>query len=142
MKWFFIYLMIFFFGLPEKVKVNLEINGIKKSGKLFLAVYDDPLIFESNKSEQPENKINVIAKLVEDVKIDVFKKSIYLPVGVYAVSFYIDSNNNQKLDYNFLGVPTEQFGFSNNAMGFFGSPSFDQASFRIDKESKITLKAR
>ena len=134
--------MIFFFGLPEKVKVNLEINGIKKSGKLFLAVYDDPLIFESNKSEQPENKINVIAKLVEDVKIDVFKKSIYLPVGVYAVSFYIDSNNNQKLDYNFLGVPTEQFGFSNNAMGFFGSPSFDQASFRIDKESKITLKAR
>ena len=142
MKWFFIYLMIFFFGLPEKVKVNLEINGIKKSGKLFLAVYDDPLIFESNKSEQLENKINVIAKLVEDVKIDVFKKSIYLPVGVYAVSFYIDSNNNQKLDYNFLGVPTEQFGFSNNAMGFFGSPSFDQASFRIDKESKITLKAR
>ena len=142
MKWFFIYLMIFFFGLPEKVKVNLEINGIKKSGKLFLAVYDDPLIFESNKSEQPENKINVIAKLVEDVKTDVFKKSIYLPVGVYAVSFYIDSNNNQKLDYNFLGVPTEQFGFSNNAMGFFGSPSFDQASFRIDKESKITLKAR
>ena len=134
--------MIFFFGLPEKVKVNLEINGIKKSGKLFLAVYDDPLIFESNKSEQLENKINVIAKLVEDVKIDVFKKSIYLPVGVYAVSFYIDSNNNQKLDYNFLGVPTEQFGFSNNAMGFFGSPSFDQASFRIDKESKITLKAR
>ena len=134
--------MIFFFGLPEKVKVNLEINGIKKSGKLFLAIYDDPLIFESNKSEQPENKINVIAKLVEDVKIDVFKKSIYLPVGVYAVSFYIDSNNNQKLDYNFLGVPTEQFGFSNNAMGFFGSPSFDQASFRIDKESKITLKAR
>ncbi|MBR98841.1 MAG: hypothetical protein CMC57_02590 [Flavobacteriaceae bacterium] len=142
MKWFFIYLMIFFFGLPEKVKVNLEINGIKKSGKLFLAIYDDPLIFESNKSEQLENKINVIAKLVEDVKIDVFKKSIYLPVGVYAVSFYIDSNNNQKLDYNFLGVPTEQFGFSNNAMGLFGSPSFDQASFRIDKESKITLKAR
>ena len=63
----------FLFGLPEKVKVNLEINGIKKSGKLFLAVYDDPLIFESNKSEQLENKINVIAKLVEDVKIDVFK---------------------------------------------------------------------
>ena len=142
MKWFFIYLMIFFFGPPEKFKVNLEINGIKKSGKLFLAVYDDPLIFESNKSEKFENKISVIAELVEDVKIDVFKKSIYLPVGVYAVSFYIDSNNNQKLDFNFFGVPIEQYGFSNNAMGFFGSPSFDQASFRIDKEIKITIKAR
>ncbi len=132
--------MIFFFGLPEKVKVNLEINGIKKSGKLFLAVHADPSIFESNKSEQ--NKINLIAELVEDVKTDVFKKSIYLPVGVYAVSFYIDINNNQKLDYNFIGFPTEQYGFSNNAIGLFGPPSFDQASFRIDKESKITLKAR
>ena len=46
MKWFFIYLIIFSFGYPEKIKLNLEINGIKKSGKLFLAVYDDPLVFE------------------------------------------------------------------------------------------------
>ena len=142
MKWFFIYLIIFSFRYPEKIKLNLEINGIKKSGKLFLAVYDDPLVFESNKSKEFKIKTNVIAELIEDTKIGVYRKSIYLPVGVYAVSFYIDSNNNQKLDFNFFGVPIEQYGFSNNAIGFFGSPSFDQASFRIDKEIKITIKAR
>jgi len=142
MKWVFIYLMIFSLDYPEKIKLNLEINGIKKSGKLFLAVYDNPLGFELNKSEEFQNKTNVIAQLIEDTKMGVFRKSIYLPVGVYAVSFYIDSNNNQKLDFNFFGIPTEQYGFSNNTMGFFGAPSFDQASFRIDKEIKITIKAR
>ena len=96
----------------------------------------------NNKSKEFKIKTNVIAELIEDTKIGVYRKSIYLPVGVYAVSFYIDSNNNQKLDFNFFGIPTEQYGFSNNSMGFFGPPSFDQASFTIDKESKISIKAR
>ncbi len=142
MGWLFIYLMIFLSDYPDKIKLNVEINGIKTPGKLFLAVYDDPLVFESSKSEEFKINLNLITEVIEDTKKGIFRKSIYLPVGVYAVSFYIDSNNNQKLDFNFFGIPTEQYGFSNNAMGFFGSPSFDQASFRIDKESKITIKAR
>ena len=151
MKWLFVYLMIFLSENPDKIKLNVEINGIKNPGKLFLAVYDDPLIFESSKSEEFQNQNNadkrfhrgnLITEVIEDTEMGIFRKSIYLPVGVYAVSFYIDSNNNQKLDFNFFGVPIEQYGFSNNAMGFFGSPSFDEASFRIDKEIKITIKAR
>ena len=151
MKWLFIYLMIFLSENPDKIKLNVEINGIKTPGKLFLAVYDDPLVFESSKSEEFQNqnnadkrfhRENLITEVIEDTKMGIFRKSIYLPVGVYAVSFYIDSNNNQKLDFNFFGIPTEQYGFSNNSMGFFGPPSFDQASFTIDKESKISIKAR
>ena len=100
------------------------------------------MVFESNKSEEFKINLNVIAQVIEDTKTGIFRKSIYLPEGVYAISFYIDSNNNQKLDFNFFGIPIEQYGFSNNAMGFFRSPSFRQASFKIDKERSVSIEAR
>lgn len=50
-----------------------------------------------------------------------------LPVGDYAVSVIHDENENGDLDSNFMGVPTEGFGFGNNAMGMFGPPSYDKA---------------
>ena len=37
-----------------------------------------------------------------------------LPAGVYAVSVFHDENMNQKLDKNFVGVPKEEYGASNN----------------------------
>jgi uncharacterized protein (DUF2141 family) len=54
-----------------------------------------------------------------------------LPYGRYAIKIYHDENANGKLDTNFVGYPKESFGFSNDAMGRFGPPSFDEASFEI-----------
>lgn len=51
--------------------------------------------------------------------------------GTYAIKIFHDVNGNGKLDTNFLGIPTEPYGFSNNAMGAFGPPSFEEASFRV-----------
>ncbi len=51
-----------------------------------------------------------------------------LPAGAYAIAVMHDENNNAKLDTNFLGIPTEGFGFSNNAKAHTFSPaSFDEA---------------
>ena len=53
-----------------------------------------------------------------------------LPTGSYAVAVMHDENGNTKLDTNFLGIPTEGFGFSNGAKGHTFSPaSFDEARF-------------
>jgi len=41
-------------------------------------------------------------------------------VGKYAVSVFHDENSNGKLDTNFLGIPREGVGASNNAKGHFG----------------------
>jgi hypothetical protein len=38
-------------------------------------------------------------------------------------------NSNGKLDTNLLGIPTEGYGFSNNATALIGTPSFSDASF-------------
>ena len=54
-----------------------------------------------------------------------------LPPGEYAVAAYVDNNRNGRLDKNLLGVPKENFGFSNNARGMFGPPNFSAAEFVI-----------
>jgi uncharacterized protein (DUF2141 family) len=56
-----------------------------------------------------------------------------LPEGSYAFGVFHDENNNQAIDQNWLGIPTEGFAFSNNAMGTFGPPSYAQATFVVQK---------
>ena len=60
-----------------------------------------------------------------------------IPWGVYGVSFFHDKNQNYILDLNFLGIPKEGFGFSNNAMGTFGPPDFEDISFEFKTAKKI-----
>lgn len=61
-----------------------------------------------------------------------------LKPGDYAVSVIHDENENGDLDSNFLGMPTEGFGFGNNAMGTFGPPSFEKAKITVrDKDTSI-----
>jgi uncharacterized protein (DUF2141 family) len=57
-----------------------------------------------------------------------------IPYGTYAIKIFHDENSNGKLDTNFVGFPKEGFGFSNDAMGKFGPPTFDQASFAVEAE--------
>jgi uncharacterized protein (DUF2141 family) len=54
-----------------------------------------------------------------------------LPAGEYAFAVFHDANSNAKLDKNMFGMPTEPYGFSNNALGNMGPPSFEQARFTL-----------
>ncbi len=54
-----------------------------------------------------------------------------IPAGVYAAKVYHDENDNGELDSNFLGVPTEIYGYSNNARGSFGPADWDDAKFEF-----------
>jgi uncharacterized protein (DUF2141 family) len=51
------------------------------------------------------------------------------PPGTYAVAVYHDINSNHKLDTNFLGIPSEPVGASNDAKGSMGPPHFADAKF-------------
>lgn len=55
-----------------------------------------------------------------------------IPPGTYAMAVIHDENVNGKLDTNWLGIPTEGYGFSNDAKGVLGPPSFSAASFPYD----------
>ena len=65
-----------------------------------------------------------------------------LPFGEYAVRAFHDANANEKLDTNFLGVPKESYGFSNDARGRFGPAKWKDARFAVDTadvRQEITL---
>ena len=58
-----------------------------------------------------------------------------LPPGTYAIKMFQDVNRNETFDFNWLGIPSERYGFSNNAKPDWmrmSPPGFDAA--------KITLK--
>lgn len=66
-----------------------------------------------------------------------------LPFGDYAVKAFHDEDGNDMLNTNFLGIPNEDYGFSNDARGMFGPPSWNAARFRLNKEElaiNITIK--
>ena len=65
-----------------------------------------------------------------------------LAPGRYAVAVYQDLNRNGKLDKNFLGLPTEPYGFSRDARGSLGPPSFDAAAVDIPATAKVTINLR
>ena len=60
-----------------------------------------------------------------------------LPEGDYAVSVFHDLNSNGRLDSNVIGIPTEPYGFSNDAAGNFGPPSFDAAKVTLTQDKKV-----
>lgn len=61
-----------------------------------------------------------------------------IPRGKYAIKIFHDENDNEILDLNWLGIPSEPYGISNNARAAFGLPTFKSARFSLDKES-VTL---
>ena len=59
-----------------------------------------------------------------------------LPHGDYSVAVYHDVNGNQKLDTNLFGVPTEPYGFSNNARSKWGAPKYKVARFQLNQSEQ------
>jgi uncharacterized protein (DUF2141 family) len=59
-----------------------------------------------------------------------------LPPGRYAVIVFHDENDKGLLDANAFGIPVEAYGFSNNAQGLLGAPSFDAAAVEIGAEDR------
>ena len=62
-----------------------------------------------------------------------------LPKGVYAVAIIHDVNKNGELDTNFLGVPTEGYGFSNNLRFMLRGATFEESQFELDGDKNIVV---
>lgn len=63
-----------------------------------------------------------------------------LPYGEYAISAFHDEDKNEKLDTNWIGIPKEGTGASNNAKGKMGPPKYEDAKFEFKEDAqKITF---
>jgi len=66
-----------------------------------------------------------------------------LPPGRYALAIYHDENGNGKFDRNWVGLPAEGLGFSNDAWINLGPPSFDDAAIEVgDWEETVVVSLR
>ena len=75
------------------------------------------------------------------------KQSLYcrfrnIPKGTYAIAIFHDANSNGILDTNFIGIPKEQTGTSNNVISHFGPPSFEKAKFKHTTKTKLSIGLR
>ena len=63
-----------------------------------------------------------------------------IPRGTYAVSVFHDENMNGKLDKNFVGMPKEGYGASNNPEKKMRAPTFEEASFSLNRDQTVEIK--
>ena len=112
----------------EKGKLTVRILGFENDdGKCWFALDNSEDVFESEDSVFIGKILPIINRRV-DIKLD------SLEYGDYAIRVFHDENNNGRLDLNFLGIPTEDYGYSNNVSAWFGPPSWEKAQFIFNKE--------
>lgn len=109
-------------------------NLSEPTGELRWVLFDSEEAYKSG--EQP------VMSARNRVDGDSMKITVHnLPSGSYAVRLFHDANNNGELDSNMVGLPTEGYGFSNNA-GRFGPPSFEDAAFSLEDDLQIDIRVR
>ena len=64
-----------------------------------------------------------------------------LAPGRYALSAFHDRDANGQLNSNMMGLPTEPYGFSRDARGNFGPPTFSDAALDLP-EAGLTISLR
>ena len=83
-------------------------------------VRDAPLVANAQRAADTDEVVVVFADL---------------PAGDYAVAAIHDANGNGELDANAFGMPTEAYGFSNDARGFMGPARFADAAVTVDADT-------
>jgi uncharacterized protein (DUF2141 family) len=106
-------------------------NTADNQGTIRAGLYKTPREFPMGKVFK-----SVEGKIKENRSIMIFDN---LPEGDYAVAILHDRNDNKKMDYNFLGIPIEGYGFSNNIKAILSAPSFEQAKVAIQANAQQTI---
>jgi len=113
------------YQVPYQVVVKVE-NMRSLDGLLTVELYND----------NPDGFIKKAGRL-ERFRVDATRSQSELCLvapgpGTYAVVVYHDENGNRKFDKNFLGIPIEGFGVSNNPGFSLGPPALADSSFTLD----------
>lgn len=105
--------------------IHVKILDIRNSaGAVACALFESSLGFPTEYLHAATN-IMIIKVRDQQARCD-FED---IPPGTYALAVVHDENMNGKLDVNWLGIPIEGYGFSNDAKALLGAPSFSAASF-------------
>ncbi len=125
-------------------ELRLTINGVRSDrGELLIGLYDTPAGFlgaisrasKSGLMADSGRLVGASIRAQSGTQSTVFTQ---LPPGRYAVIVIHDENDDGRLDTNAMGVPTEGYGFSNDARGFLSAPSFEAAALEVSDSDVST----
>lgn len=109
----------------DNKNVTVVIEGVRsEKGKLILAVFKDQQGFKMRK---PIKRI-----VLKKSELKEYEVSLHLDPGTYGITLLDDENLNHRMDYNFIGIPKEGFGFSNYYHTGLSKPHFDRFKFEIE----------
>ena len=111
---------------PQGDVIHVDVVGLRNNnGRVFCSLYASAEGF-------PKDNQKAIRR--DNTSISARKAACEfsgIEPGTYAVSVFHDENSNGRLDTNFLGIPREGVGSSNDARGHMGPPKFDAAQFQF-----------
>jgi uncharacterized protein (DUF2141 family) len=113
---------------PSCPGIHVKILNIKNStGAVACALFESPAGFPT---EFLRAATNIMMIKIKDTQARCDFEDI--PPGRYALAVIHDENMNGRLDINWAGIPTEGYGFSNDAKALLSAPTFHAASFPYD----------
>lgn len=97
------------------------------------------LLFKSGEGfpDQPDKAFRTVHVPIEQGRAVCEFRDV--PAGTYAVAVLHDENLNHKMDRNFLGIPQEGWGVSNNVRPALSAPRFDDATFSLKPSAATTV---
>ena len=101
--------------------VNLQLQTEATGGQVVVAVFSNEENWKKNR--QPVRTLKL--QPGQTTRIE------GLAPGRYGIMAFHDKNRDEKLNTLPIGLPTEPYGFSNNARGRFGPPNWRSASFEV-----------
>ncbi len=115
----------------EPLTLTVDFTGIEiTNGPLGVLLFDQADGF-------PDGETNSIRNIFISGTTVQFEN---LKPGTYAVSVFQDLNGNRKCDTNWIGIPTEPYGFSNYSNKLFLTPRFKKAQFELTPaNTRITV---
>lgn len=115
-------------------KLTIKISNIEKiKGEIKVGVYNTDTNFLKeghaikNYSIKVEN--NTALLTITD-----------LPEGEYAVTMYHDQNSDNECNRNFIGIPKEPYGFSNNIKPKMSAPKYKDCKFTLSENKILNIK--
>ena len=110
--------------------VTVEISGLQNAtGNVFIAVYDSDSTWLGD-----EPVLTQKVAIAESLDGELVRTELQLPLGEYAFSAFYDRDDDGELETNFIGIPKEPVGLSNNVVPKFGPPSYSDAVFTLGAE--------
>lgn len=122
-------------GLAQNNIVVQVSQTESNEGSCIVCLYNNAASFE-NKGKPVQCFTSTVNNMTAQVSFTNIEE------GTYAILVIHDANNNKKFDTNFLGIPTEGYGASQNKLPLAAAPKFEENKFRVTANSTTTIHIR